>query len=140
MGKISSGTFKTDEESEEASELLSGQEAEEKKNCIRFRISPALSIKRTGEQAGRKVGLVGQETADKIKIRARAEHSLFSEGRVADNYDVEAVKLGHARAAWHEVGEDKRLSISSEESVSDYEQVRMVMIEIFSNYDKTLNI
>ena len=121
MGKISNGSFKNEEESEEASELLANQEAEEKKNCIRFRISPALSVKRNGEQCGRKVGLVGQE---EIKIRARAEHSLFTDGRLSDNYDVEAVKLGHARAAWHEVGEEKRLSISSEESVSDYEQVR----------------
>ena len=61
---------------------------------------------------------------DKLKLRGRAEHSLFGEtARPQDNYDVEAVKLGQARQVWHEV-EDKRLSISSEESVSDYEQVR----------------
>ena len=55
---------------------------------------------------------------DKLKKRGRAEHSL-------DNYDVEAVKLSHARQVWHGVEADKRPpSISSEESISDYEQVR----------------
>ena len=63
----------------------------------------------------RKVGLM---EGDKLKKRGRAEHSL-------DNYDVEAVKLSHARQVWHGVEADKRPpSISSEESISDYEQVR----------------
>ena len=54
---------------------------------------------------------------DKLKLRGRAEHSL-------DNYDVEAVKLSHARQVWHGVEADKRPpSISSEETISDYEQV-----------------
>ena len=63
---------------------------------------------------------------DKLKLRGRAEHSLFSEaGRSQDNYDVEAVKLSHARQVWHGVEADKRPpSISSEETISDYEQVR----------------
>ena len=62
---------------------------------------------------------------DKLKLRGRAEHSLFSEaGRSQDNYDVEAVKLSHARQVWHAVEDDKRPpSISSEETISDYEQV-----------------
>ena len=63
---------------------------------------------------------------DKLKMRGRAEHSLFSEAtRAQDNYDVEAVKLSHARQVWHGVEADKRPpSISSEETISDYEQVR----------------
>ena len=76
----------------------------------------------SGVQFVRKVGLAGPEGGDKLKMRGRGEHSLFSH-TISDNYDVEAVKLGQARQVWHEV-EDKRLSISSEESVSDYEQVR----------------
>lgn len=62
---------------------------------------------------------------DKLKLRGRAEHSLFGEtARPQDNYDVEAVKLSHARQVWHAVEPDKRPpSISSEESISDYEQV-----------------
>ena len=61
-----------------------------------------------------------------MKMRGRAEHSLFSEAaRPQDNYDVEAVKLSHARQVWHGVEDDKRPpSISSEETISDYEQVR----------------
>ena len=54
MGKISNGTFKNDEDfddSEEASELLASKEVDEKKNCIRFRISPSVSLKRNGEHS-----------------------------------------------------------------------------------------
>ena len=72
----------------------------------------------------RKVGLAGPEGGDKLKMRGRGEHSLFSH-TISDNYDVEAVKLSHARQVWHGVEADKRPpSISSEESISDYEQVR----------------
>ena len=63
---------------------------------------------------------------DKLKVRGRAEHSLFSEaGRTQENYDVEAVKLSHARQVWHGLEAEQRPpSISSEETISDYEQVR----------------
>ena len=45
---------------------------------------------------------------DKLKLRGRAEHSLFGEtARPQDNYDVEAVKLSHARQVWHAVEPDK---------------------------------
>ena len=62
---------------------------------------------------------------DKLKLRGRAEHSLFSEaGRSQDHYDVEAVKLSHARQVWHGLEAEQRPpSISSEETISDYEQV-----------------
>ena len=78
----------------------------------------------------RKVGLM---EGDKLKMRGRAEHSLFSEAaRPQDNYDVEAVKLSHARQVWHGVEADKRPpSISSEESISDYEQVRYQFYQTF---------
>ena len=51
MGKISNGTF-TNDEDEENSELLGGQETGEKKNCIRFKISPSVSAKHNGEHGG----------------------------------------------------------------------------------------
>ena len=51
MGKISNGTF-TNDEDEENSELLGCQETVEKKNVIRFKISPSLSVKHGGEQGG----------------------------------------------------------------------------------------
>ena len=51
MGKISNGTF-TNDEDEENSELLGCQETVEKKNCIRFKISPSLSVKHSGEHGG----------------------------------------------------------------------------------------
>ena len=51
MGKISNGTF-TNDGDEENSELLGGQETGEKKNCIRFKISPSLPVKHNGEHGG----------------------------------------------------------------------------------------
>ena len=48
MGKISNGTFTTNDEDEENSELLGCQETAEKKNCIRFKLSPSVSVKHNG--------------------------------------------------------------------------------------------
>ena len=52
MGKISNGAFSNYEdldEVEEDRELLGNQQTGEKKNCIRFRISPSVSVKQNGD-------------------------------------------------------------------------------------------
>ena len=50
MGKISNGTFTTNDE--DNSELLGCQETAEKKNCIRFKLSPSVSVKHNGDHGG----------------------------------------------------------------------------------------
>ena len=73
------------------------------------------------------------ETNRRGVIAGRQRHTLFdgaAEPKV--NYDMEAVKLEHSRRAWpngaaaHHSRHGRRPSISSEESLSDCEELGLV--------------
>ena len=70
-----------------------------------------------------------------VPLKKRARHKLFNDSEVSAvnggptvNYDIEAIKLDRVRQAWPGCAPTKniglsRLSISSEESISDCEEL-----------------